>query len=72
MNEEVTIAQVAIEHRRRVEREERDWLLARLHFAAHGEWFTEGCEKCEQDRLERAEEVEMLREGAPEFNGAYR
>lgn len=45
-----TIARVAIEHRRKVEREEREWLLARIHFAAHGEWFTKDCPKCKDGR----------------------
>ena len=72
MKEDVTIAKVAIEHRRRVEREERDWLLARIHFAAHGSWFEDACAVCDMEADQRAEEVELLREGAPEFNGAYR
>lgn len=62
----VTIAQVAHEHRSKVEREERDWLLARLHHSAHGTWLPESeCPTCQQD------EIELLREGAPEFNGAF-
>ena len=67
MKEDVTIGKVAHEHRRRIEREEREWLAARIHHSAHGTWLPEDeCPTCQQD------EIELLRAGSPEFNGAYR
>lgn len=67
MNEDVTIAKVAHEHRSRIEREEREWLAARIHFAAHGTWLPEDeCPTCQRD------EIELRREGDPAFTGQFR
>lgn len=40
--------------RSEVEQEGRDWMLVRIHRAAHGEWFIEGCPVCAREDAEDA------------------
>lgn len=65
VTENVTIGRVAWELRERVEREEREWYEARLHFTLHHNWLSpDECATCREDadRLRRiAREQEAAR-----------